>query len=83
MLKIGVLEKKILDGLLNSEPKTVASKLGVKLQTVYNTKSYFRRKVQNAGEFLAVARSKYKPLLAKRLKTPKIMPTDYEKYMRT
>jgi transposase len=78
MLKLTVQEKKILDALLTAEPKTVAGKLGVSIQTVYNTKNYFRRKVQNAEEFLAVAKSKYKPLLGRRLNTPRIVPIEDE-----
>ena len=78
MLKLSPLEKKILDGLLRSTPKVVASRLGVPVQKVYNTVSYFRRKVQNAEEFLAVAKGRYKPLLQRRLKTPKIMPEEEE-----
>jgi len=76
VLKIGKLEKEILDGLLEATPKKIAEVLDIEVQKVYNTKSYFKRKVQNASEFLAVAKSKYKPLLVKRLKTPKIMPYD-------
>jgi hypothetical protein len=78
MLKLGIIEKKILDELLKSEPKAVAIKLGIPVQKVYNTVSYFRRKVQNAEEFLAVAKSKYKPLLERRLKTPPIIPIEEE-----
>ena len=81
MLKIGVLEKKILDGLLDNTPKKLAESMDIKVQKIYNTKSYFKRKVQNASEFLAVAKSKYKPLLSKRMKTPKIMPTDDGHYI--
>lgn len=74
MLKFGVLEAKILNGLLSCSPSMVAQKLEIDRQTVYNAKLYFRMKVQNGEEFLAVARSKYKPLLRRRLKTPAIMP---------
>ena len=76
MLKIGKLEKEILDGLLETTPKKLAERMEIDVQKIYNTKSYFKRKVQNAGDFLAVAKSKYKPLLVKRLKTPKIMPPE-------
>lgn len=78
MLKLSVMEKKILDLLLESEPKVVAQKLNIDVQKVYNTVSYFRRKVQNAEEFLAVARGRYKRLLRRRLKTPKIIPEEFE-----
>lgn len=77
MLKITENEKKILDALLAAPPKMVAVRLHIKVQKVYSTKHYFLRKVQNAEEFLAVAKSKYKPLLKRRLKTPKIMPEDF------
>lgn len=76
MLKITPTEKKILDGLLTKTPKVVANTLKVHRQKVYSTKHYFLRKVQNAEEFLAVARGTYKPLLSRRLKTPKIMPRE-------
>ena len=78
MLKLTPMEKKILDLLLEAEPKVVAQRLNIKVQKVYNTLSYFRRKVQNAEEFLAVARGKYKQLLKRRLKTPKIIPEEDE-----
>ena len=78
MLKLTPMEKKILDLLLEAEPKVVAQRLNIKVQKVYNTLSYFRRKVQNAEEFLAVAKGKYKQLLKRRLKTPKIIPDEDE-----
>ena len=78
MLKFSKQEAKILDSLLTAKAKVVAQKLGVDVQTVYNTKYYFLCKVQNAEEFLAVAKSKYKPLLGRRLNTPKIMPLEEE-----
>ena len=74
MLKLSKIEKEILDLLLSTSPKAVAQKLTVDIQKVYSTKHYFLCKVQNAEEFLAVAKSKYKPLLSRRLNTPKIMP---------
>ena len=78
MLKFSVREKKILDGLLTKSPKKVAEDLHIDVETVYYTKNYFKRKVQNAEEFLAVAKSKYAPLLRRRLNTPKIMPEDVD-----
>jgi hypothetical protein len=78
MLKLGLKEKMILDELLRASPKRVANKLGVPVQKVYSTKNYFLRKVQNGQEFLAVAKSTYKPLLKRRLKTPRIMPEEPE-----
>lgn len=80
MLKLSPMEKKILDLLLEAEPKVVAQKLDIPVQKVYNTVSYFRRKVQNAEEFLAVARGRYKTLIRRRLKTPKIIPDDIDDY---
>ena len=78
MLTISENEKKILDGLLKKNPKKVAEELGTSPQKVYSTKHYFKKKVQNAEEFLAVARGKYHSLLRRRLSTPKIMPVDNE-----
>lgn len=85
LLKIGRQEKQVLDLLLHHEPKIVALRLNfmtkdgkVDIQRVYNIKSYFQLKVQNAEDFLAVARSQYGGLLKKRRKGPKIMPTEME-----
>ena len=78
MLKITKMEKEILDRLLTKKPEVVAMELGISRQKIYNTVSYFRRKVQNAEEFLAVAKSRYKPLLRRKLKTPKIIPDEEE-----
>ena len=78
MLKIRKTEKKILDALIGARPKVVAVKLGIEPQKVWSTKHYFLKKVQNAEEFLAVAKSKYAPLLRRRLNTPKIMPEDID-----
>lgn len=78
MLKLTKREKQILDALLVADNKTVALKLGIPLQTTYNTVNYFRRKVQNAQEFLAATKSKYKKHLRKRLDTPRIMPESDE-----
>lgn len=74
MLKLTPTEKKILDLLLTADVQVVAARLNIKRQQVYSTKHYFRKKVQNAEEFLAVARGKYQRLLKRRLKTPRIMP---------
>ena len=74
MLTITEHEKKILDRLLTATPKVVAQRLGIKRQAVYSTLHNFKRKAQNAEEFLAVARGKYGLLLRRRLNTPKIMP---------
>lgn len=74
MLKITKFEKKILDLLLKKSAKRVALDLKIKPQAVYNAYSSFKRKTQNAQEFLAVARGKYGPLLKRRLNTPSIMP---------
>ena len=74
MLKIGKLEKQILDALLTMKPRVVALRLGIPVTRVYSCKNYFLRKVQNGREFLAVANSHYKTLLSKRLKTPRIIP---------
>lgn len=74
MLKLTENERKVLDLLLKADPQVVAVRLKIKRQRVYSTKHYFRKKVQNAEEFLAVAKSKYKRLLKRRLKTPRIMP---------
>lgn len=76
MLKITDREKKILDALLTASPEVVAMRLKIDRQTVYSTKHYFRKKVQNAQEFLAVAKSKYQKHLSRRLQTPNIMPVD-------
>jgi len=78
MLKLSKIEKEILDLLLSASPKATAQKLNVDIQKVYSTKHYFLCKVQNAEEFLAVAKSKYKPLIRRRLNTPKIMPLEDE-----
>ena len=78
MLKVSKMEAKILNGLLTKSGKKVAEDLNIKVQKVYSTKHYFLCKVQNAQEFLAVAKSKYKPLLKRRLTTPKIMPLEEE-----
>lgn len=80
MLRFTPSEVEILDLLLTSSPSVVAQKLKIKRQKAYSTKNYFLRKVQNAREFLAVANSKYKPLLKKRLNTPAIMPVAEELY---
>jgi len=47
VLKIGKLEKEILDGLLEATPKKVAEVLDIKVQKVYNTKSYFKQRPRN------------------------------------
>jgi len=75
MLKLTKNEKEILDSLLTMNPKVVALKLKIPVSKVYSTKHYFKRKVQNACEFLGVAKSVYAGLLKKRLRTPKIMPS--------
>jgi hypothetical protein len=80
MLKIGKLEKKILDGLLTKKPRVVAQDLELDVSQVNSAKYYFRRKVQNARDFLAVANSKYRELLSSRLKTPSIMPEEDEDF---
>jgi len=74
MLKIGKSEKKILDMLLHKSPKLVSEELGIDVQSVYSTKHYFKKKVQNAREFLSVANSQYKSIISKRIKSPRIMP---------
>jgi len=74
MLKLTKNEKQILDSLLTMNPKVVALRLKIPVAKVYSTKHYFKRKVQNATEFLAVAKSVYARLLKKRLHTPRIMP---------
>ena len=84
MLKLTKHEAEILGLLLNMSPSKVAEHLSrqhktvIKPQAVYSAKNAFLKKVQNAQEFLAVAKSKYKPLLRKRLNTPKIMPIGEE-----
>ena len=78
MLTLGRWEKLILDSLLGKEPKRVANDLGVSVQRVYSTKNYFLRKVQNGEEFVGMAHSKYKGLMKRRLKTPRIMPEEPE-----
>lgn len=78
MLKLTAHEAKILNELLTASPKAVAVKLGINVQDVYNANHRLRAKVQNAQEFLAVTKYKYKKLLSTRLKTPKIMPDDEE-----
>jgi len=76
MLRFGRKEKLILDTLLKAEPKRAAKILGIPVSRIYTTKAYFRRKVQNGQEFLLVSRTKYKPLLKRRLKTPAILPDE-------
>lgn len=76
MLKLGQKEKQILDMLIIAEPKVVALRLNIPIERVYAADHYFRRKVQNAEDFLAVARGRYKILLSRRLKTPSIMPLE-------
>ena len=78
MLKLGVKEKKILDLLLVKKPKVVATDLGIEVKTVYNVVSYFRTKVQNAEEFLAVSKGRYRSILVRKMKTPKIVPDGNE-----
>lgn len=78
MLKLTKNQAEILDKLLRMESKKVAQVMKVSPDTVYGVLYNFKRKVQNAEEFLAVARSKYAPLLKKRLNTPRIMPVDEE-----
>jgi hypothetical protein len=89
MLKFGKIEVQVLDLLLRHKPWKVAeimAKRGYKrfkgkkgVQKVYNVNSYFKRKVLNGEEFLAVSKSKYKRLLKRRVKTPNIMPDLDEK----
>lgn len=74
MLYLSEREKEILDALLSADPKTVAQKLGVPVQTVYDVKTDLKRKAQNAQDFLAVVKSKYGSLLSRRVKSPSIMP---------
>lgn len=74
MLKINNKEKQVLDLLLTNEPGLVAQKMKISRAEVYDIKYNFRRKVQNAREFLQVANSVYKPHLARRINTPGIMP---------
>lgn len=74
MLKIAPKEKEILDLLLVKKPKVVAKELGIDVSYVYNTTSYFRKKVQNAEEFLSIAKGRYRSILSRRLKTVKIVP---------
>lgn len=76
MLKFGVIEKKVLDALLVMTPKAVAEKMNIPVKRVYGVKSYFRTKIQNAEEFLSVGKSLYKPLLSRRLSSPKIIPVN-------
>lgn len=78
MLYLSNREKEILDALLSAEPKAVAEKLGVPVQTVYDVKTDLKAKAQNAQDFLAVVKSKYAPLLSRRVKSPAIMPTENE-----
>jgi len=78
LLKLTAHEAKILNELLTASPKAVAEKLGIEVQIVYNAHHRLRAKVQNAQEFLAATKFKYKTILKKRIKTPKIMPEDYE-----
>ena len=82
MLKLTKTEKEILDLLLTMKPKAIALKLKIPVAKVYSTKHYFKRKVQNASEFLAVAKSTYAALLKRRLRTPRIMPeVEEEEYL--
>lgn len=76
MLKMTKQEVLILDSLRGATPKVVAKKLGLKQQQVYNAIHSFRKKTQNAQDFLAVAKSQYRYVLNRRLETPKIKPLD-------
>jgi hypothetical protein len=68
--------KTIEDEAGNKTKKVVLQTVTVK--DVYDAKHQLRKQVQNAEEFLAVAKSKYKAHLTRRLNTPKIVPVDEE-----
>jgi len=74
MLKMTKDEVRILNALKGATPSVAAFRLGIKEQKVYNTIHYFRRKTQNAQDFLAVAKGEYGFVLNRRLATPKIKP---------
>jgi len=75
MLKLTIHEKRILDALLTKTPKVIAEELNLtSVQIVHNAKTSLRRKVQNAEQFLAATKGRYKSILIYKLKTPSIMP---------